>query len=202
MKRTGLIRFIMRRQGWIIATYCVVTVLIVIALVCGADSLDAVANLWSRAGAVLGMAALGVALLVWWGELKEDWEESLPKRLSAVFYLVDPETEQRRPLIICLDATLGGPSDIRAMAQQIGRQIAGNDLALIPQFEVAPPVLDLNTSVRRYRVSMLLHDIPEAMRNLESNAGRLVDLRNGRWTVHDEADMTSRLAKLAAEGRL
>ncbi len=65
----------------------------------------------------IGIATLVVAGMVWWGELAEDWIDSLPKRLHAVFVFED-EVVMR-----CNYAKLSSESDIRQLGQQIGSQL-------------------------------------------------------------------------------
>ena len=66
----------------------------------------------------VGFFTLLVATFVWYGELREDWEEELPCLMSAYFFY------NRRPVIVCRHIWLAGPSDLRAWAQQVGAQAA------------------------------------------------------------------------------
>lgn len=66
--------------------------------------------------ALLGAGTLLVALFVWYGEIHEDWENALPKRMS-VFFL-----HNGLPVIVCRYVWLAGEGDLRAWGQQVAAQ--------------------------------------------------------------------------------
>jgi hypothetical protein len=67
---------------------------------------------------LLGGGTLLVALFVWYGEISEKWENSLPKRMS-VFFL-----SQSLPVIVCRYVWLADEGDLRAWGQQVAAQAA------------------------------------------------------------------------------
>jgi hypothetical protein len=44
------------------------------------------ADWWIRVQSLLGIGTLFVAIFVWYGEIREDWENDLPKRMSVFFF--------------------------------------------------------------------------------------------------------------------
>jgi hypothetical protein len=73
---------------------------------------------WINVQSLLGGGTLLVALFVWYGEIREEWENRLPKRMS-VFFLY-----QGLPAIICRYVWLADEGDLRAWAQQVAGQAA------------------------------------------------------------------------------
>jgi hypothetical protein len=77
-----------------------------------------------------------MALLVWLGEVHEDWVESRPKLMTCLFLF------QGRPAIVCRHVDLAGPGDLRAWAQQVCAQAVGaRFLDFYPAFHVCRPRL-------------------------------------------------------------
>lgn len=67
---------------------------------------------------IVSIGTLFTAIAVWLGEAVQDWRGSLPKRLSVDFLY------KGRLYMRCEKAYLAGESDIRALGQQIGGQMA------------------------------------------------------------------------------
>ncbi len=61
-----------------------------------------------------------VAFAAWFSNVKRDWKEKLPKRLSVKFIY------NNKTVMQCDYAYLSGESDIRQMGQQMGAQIAAD----------------------------------------------------------------------------
>ncbi|HSD56837.1 MAG TPA: hypothetical protein VLB04_01545 [Methanotrichaceae archaeon] len=71
-----------------------------------------------------------VALLVWYAETRDDWENNLPKWMSVFFFY------RGRPVIICHYVWLAGAGDMRAWGQQVARQtVEGQQLDFSPDIE-------------------------------------------------------------------
>jgi hypothetical protein len=88
----------------------------------------------------LNFGTLLVALFVWWGETKEDWENDLPKKLSVFFF------DKDRPLIVCRYVWLAGADEIRTWGQQVALQAQPPIpkplyLDFFPDVETRKPVL-------------------------------------------------------------
>ena len=89
-----------------------------------------------RIQAFLGLPTLLVALFVWIGEIREDWENDLPKRMS-VFFL-----HKSRPVIVCRYVWLAGEGDMRAWGQQVAAQAANERfLNFYPNVKALDPEL-------------------------------------------------------------
>ncbi len=114
---------------------------------------------WQGVEAIIGIATLAVAVLLWVGETTENWESSLPKRLKAVYLF------EGQPVMVCEDSCLAAETDIRAMAQQMGAQInGGRNLELSPVFDIVSPrteTLPGAGTVRRYEIRMSLSRLPQ-----------------------------------------
>jgi hypothetical protein len=76
------------------------------------------ADFLTRWQALVGVATLAIACLVWLGELREDWESQLPKRMSVYFF------SNGKPVIICRNIWLAGADDLRNWGQQVAAQAA------------------------------------------------------------------------------
>ncbi len=75
---------------------------------------------WNESfNAYAGISTLAVAIFVWLGELQQDWRASLPNKLTVSFKY------KGRLEMICHRADLANVSDARALALQIGQQMAG-----------------------------------------------------------------------------
>ena len=134
-----------------------------------------------RVQAVFGLLTLGVALLVWHGEVREDWLQSLPKLLSVYFFY------DKTPVFVCRQAWLGHEGDIRAMGQSIGQQINNGRLDFVPYLDVAPPLLVIDGARKvshHYRVKFRLVEVPTVAR-LNPADGKTVGTA---FLWHGEAD--------------
>lgn len=69
---------------------------------------------------LLGTAVFLLTLVIGWTQLRDDWEESLEKRLTVIFKY------QEREAMLCKKAYLSDEGDIRNLGQQIGSQMADN----------------------------------------------------------------------------
>ena len=78
-------------------------------------------NWWAKwADPIVGMGTFLLALLIGALQLREDWEESLPKRLTVIFKL------DGREVMVSKKAHLTAEGDIRNLGQQIGSQMNNN----------------------------------------------------------------------------
>ncbi|MEQ1826570.1 MAG: hypothetical protein ABL921_11520 [Pirellula sp.] len=191
-----MIRFIWKRQGSYIAIY--VTVLVVVGIVIACFGWNAVAvagDWWGKCSALLGVAAIGVATLVWIGEINEDWEESLPKTLTAVFFMYGPE-ESRTPIMACINASLTGESDIRAMGQQIGLQLnEKKPLDMTPSIKVLEPYVDKESGIKRYMAYFYLDQVPQAVQKLQlsSPSHGLIRTEADSWQIKPVSNLREQL---------
>jgi hypothetical protein len=113
-------------------------------------------RLWDMLEPIMGVSTFAAAAAVWFGETKQDWENSLPKRLTARFAY--KFGDEYRIVMQCQDAYLAGEADIRTWGQQLGFQMAGEKIRFQPyiyQSEVA-----LVENVKRYEVTFVLNELP------------------------------------------
>jgi hypothetical protein len=178
-------QYIWRKQKRAIIIYVVVlAVAIAAAIGIGFNAVVAAADTWGKLTAILSAASIGVGLLVWLTEAKQDWEDSLPKKLNAIYWL-DGELGSERPFAACMDATLSGESDLRAMSQQIIAQICSSQrLAFAPRFDILPATIDRKTGTKKYTVYVYLTELPQNIIDLQKQqikAGILRGISGGRW---------------------
>lgn len=72
---------------------------------------------WAVFDRIVTATTLAVAIAVWLGEVREEWERRLPRKLFAYFLYKD------KVVAACLGANIGGAHDARALGQQIGAQM-------------------------------------------------------------------------------
>jgi len=111
--------------------------------------------------AVLGAFTLLVASFVWLDELRDDWEEELPNRMSVYFF------HAGQPVIVCRHVWLAGADDLRAWGQQVGAQAAGERfLDFSPDVAARPleiMILPDRTACRHHAVRFHLTRLPAAL---------------------------------------
>lgn len=115
---------------------------------------------WSWLEPLIGFTTLVVAFMVWIGEVAQDEENALPKRLTVIFLY------KGREVLICEKAYLAGEGDIRSWGQQLGGQMADN-----PQLRFEPLILqdlgqvivdqESGQKVKLYTVRFTLTKLPE-----------------------------------------
>lgn len=113
---------------------------------------------WNNLSSFLGFFTLLVALFVWVGELREDWQEALPNRMSACFF------HGEHAAIVCRHVWLADASDLRAWAQQVAAQAAETArLEFNPDVRALPPeivALPDGTACRHFAVKFQLTRLP------------------------------------------
>ncbi len=106
---------------------------------------------WEWFEPFLTLLTLGTAVYVLYTQLRREWEEYLPNRLTVRFYYNGQEVMR------CEKAYLANESDIRPLAQQIGMQMADNTQLKFkaPQVVISPP--QLNQQERYIHYSAIIH---------------------------------------------
>jgi hypothetical protein len=112
----AVVRFGARRQKRLIGIFIIICAM-TSAL---AGSLTGFSGVWEWIDPALTLGTLSVALLVWFGEISQDWERQLPQQLTVEFHY------QGRTVFLCERAPLID-EEPRAWAQQIGLQMNGNE---------------------------------------------------------------------------
>jgi hypothetical protein len=153
---------------------------------------------WEWVEPVTGMTTLVVAIFVWINELTQDWENSLPKRLTVNFFY---KGEKK---MACERAYLAGEGDIRAWGQQLGGQMSGN-----PQLRFEPSIVQTigkrdydevtGERIKLYTVDFNLTEFPPAFTRDNSvvvNAEEVSDFAKGkkiRWYYDDQKKQFSKV---------
>ena len=178
------------RRGHIMFTCCAT---LVAALFVTMDYNNGSIGWWNWLDPVVGVTTLAVAMVVWMGELRQDWENSLPKRLTVSFQY------QGREYMRCEQAYLAGESDIRAWGQQLGSQMAGTPfLRFQPNIIQQPGKIcrDSHTGAcyKHYFVTFFLTHLPRPHRDSSgavinaSEAGRFENNEQCIWKYRPEKD--------------
>lgn len=113
---------------------------------------------------------LFVAVLVWYGEVREQYLHNLPKRMTVSFVY------QGKEIMRCNHALLSHEGDMRALAQQIGRQMAGNLLDLRPMLHDWAKSIETDENEKRYMhymVTIELWNLLPMLEQLKEN-GRML----------------------------
>ena len=124
---------------------------------------------WGWGDAIINLATLAVGVVIWYAEAAEDWEESLPKRLTAEFWFA-PAGQPARPVMICRHAPLAGESDLRTWGIALGgRMDAGKrQLKYQPYFTTLPPEIIPDATgqpCRHYLIRFTMDELPERLTN-------------------------------------
>jgi len=125
------------------------------------------ASWWNWVEPFLTLLTLGVALLVWYQQIREEWEEDhLPKRFTAHFYYRGNDA-QGVEVMRCEKARSTAEGDIRALAQQIGLQMAKlQQLRFVaPEVEVSEPVLEKKGKYVHYTIKFMLTEWPADLKS-------------------------------------
>jgi hypothetical protein len=113
--------------------------------------------------AFIAFGTILIAVFIWINEKKQDWENSLPKRLNAVF--VYGETDRIYEVV---NAPLAGDDDVRQWGQQIGMQMNQNRHLKFRGFKVQAAKRDLENRkyVMRHELTVWLHEIDPDMKRI------------------------------------
>lgn len=136
---------------------------------------------------MVATATLVVALSVFFSEVRDEWYERLPKKLTVSFVYEGVE------VMHCRDATLTGEGDIRAMSQQIGRQMVSMvkdkreeaNLPLKPMLDNFTKRLIKDKREVNYTATINLRDLPQCLMVIYKNNQKLI------WVSPFERDQLS-----------
>lgn len=128
--------------------------------------LDTVGQFWTEViDPFLGIAVLLIALALWFGELRQDWRQSLPCLLTVVLWF------DGREMMRCEYADLASEADMRALGQTIGAQMTNNEKLKF----FAPSVKQSGGDViefgngevnRHFTIEMVLRELPKSISKL------------------------------------
>ncbi len=78
----------------------------------------------------LAVGTLLVAISIWYGRIRDEWENTRPKRMSVFFFMDD------KPHVVIRYVWLADAGDMRAWGQQVARQaVHGQQLDFSPDIE-------------------------------------------------------------------
>jgi hypothetical protein len=112
----------------------------------------------------LAVGTFFVALFVWYGEIRDEWQNELPKRMSVFFF------HAGKPVIVCRYVWLAGAEDLRAWGQQVAAQAVddGRKLKFGPDVKTRVPdlVIGLDGTVcKHYAVRFRLKELPSLLKD-------------------------------------
>lgn len=151
---------------------------------------------FDRLDPLLGFLTLMIAILVWVIQVRKEWEDSLPKRLTVQF------DYEGRIIMKCKEAMLVGESDIRNWGQQIGQQMSfGTFLKFDPYIKLESPKIKYNKKWREYYkhyiATFYLTELPDMPKppNAATKAEYEENFNNGHcliWSPEYDEDKTVR----------
>ena len=161
------LRFAFKHHRWPIVLAGLFLLILAIDWLSGWQFLDDIKSRWnSDLDQLVSLATLMTALFVWFGEMTQDWQAGLPKRLTVSF-----QNEQGLLLMRCVKAHLSDVSDIRALGQQIGMQMCGNKPISFraPFVKQTPPTISEDAEIGlflHYQVTFTLTALPPVLSEL------------------------------------
>lgn len=164
--------FIVRTRKWTLLFAAMFVIGSILLLFLFPVKAKTITQQWDNMQLWLSTLTLFVACAVWLSEAQQEWGGDLPKRLSVDFKLVTNEQEdgnqagsnKERIVMRCKRAKLIGEGDIRALAQQIGRQMVNNqDLKMIPMLDEVSDKIDHRRKEKHYQVTVRLTSMPECL---------------------------------------
>ena len=114
-------------------------------------------SLWDTAEKVISIVTLSVAIFVSYQQGKEEWlREYLTKRFSGEFYFND------KKVIEFKNALLPNEGDIRALAQQIAKQMVNGNISFVaPEVKVEGPNVNKKEKYIHYKITFYLLELPK-----------------------------------------
>lgn len=187
--------FIARTRKWTLLLAAIFVISTILLLLFFPTKAKTITQQWDSIQVWLGALTLFVACSVWLSEAQQEWRNNLPKRLSVDFKLVSNvqkngeqvENQNNRIIMRCNRARLIGEGDIRALAQQIGRQMVNNfhncqsrenskskskqhsDLDMIPMLDEVSEKIDFKRKEKHYKVTVKLTSMPECLYAIPEN---------------------------------
>lgn len=119
-------------------------------------------QLWDWIDPVAGIMTFFTTLVIFGMQAYKNWEQSLEKRLN-INYWYSGNNDSRTPVAKVLGAYLSGENDIRAWAQQLGRQMMGNlDFDMNWDDDTPPKILKMNKGkfFKQYEIDVYLTSNP------------------------------------------
>lgn len=173
-KKTNFIKYFVRESKLI---GCLLLVFIPVSLLLSdwsnfEWSKEILTKTWDIFEPIVGTITLAVAVVLYVANMRESWEENLPKVLTAEFRFRDNNS-----LIMRADyIPLAEESDIRAWGQQLGAQMSGARGLKYFRIETSDKVSDDGTR-KEYKIVFYLREVPPEIRD-KYDDGQYANLRN------------------------
>lgn len=120
-KFLALMRFTFN-DSWIPILLAVLAIILFLASFAQFGFVEQFKQIWGdHLDPSVSFVTLIVALFVWYSEITDKWEQSLPKKLTIEFMKENGEL-----VLLCVNASLPHEADIRNLGQQIGSQMCGD----------------------------------------------------------------------------
>ncbi|TIH11688.1 hypothetical protein D0S45_19670 [Marinifilum sp. JC120] len=115
-------------------------------------------NSWNIFEPIVGTITLAVAVVLYIANMRQSWEDDLPKVLTAEFRF-----RENNLLIMRADyIPLAEESDIRAWGQQLGAQMSGARGLKYFRIETSEKVSDDSTR-KEYKIVFFLREVPKEL---------------------------------------
>lgn len=135
-------------------------------------------DIWQNWGEVcLALVTVSVAVFIWYNEKKQDWENSLPKKLDVSF------VHESKDFYRVKNAPLASENDVRQWGQSIGQQMNDGKPLSFTGFYTEAPRRAKNSAgdpITQYEVRIWLQKIDPDKQPTEwvyDDDGRLVEER-------------------------
>ena len=159
----------LRKRTLSYLVFCALLVAFLLLWLCGGQ--DAVNTFWNEyPGTFTSILTLGVAGAIWFTELREEYLNALPKRMTVSFTYTEGDTEKL--VMICNRAFLFGESDMRALAQQIGRQMSDSHLSMKPMLDNVTSETttdEAGAPIMHYKATIVLRELPPKIAEVYEN---------------------------------
>jgi hypothetical protein len=111
--------------------------------------------------ALCGVGVLMMSVFIWFNNLRKEWEEKLPKRLTVHFHYRDTD------VMLAKQMPLTDEADARAWSQQIGRKMnKDKDISIKPMYKFVPVGINPRGTFFEYRVIYYLNEVPENLKSM------------------------------------
>ncbi len=112
-------------------------------------------ELWLEA--LITFSIVGMTILIWYNEQRQQWRESLRKKLNITYMLKNKETGEHEDFCKVFNAPLADKGDIRTWATSIGGTILGEHAHIdFSGFQISKPKIDSAKNNNVYDVTVYL----------------------------------------------
>ncbi|MCF6355146.1 MAG: hypothetical protein L3J26_08620 [Candidatus Polarisedimenticolaceae bacterium] len=175
--KNSMICVIKRNSKFILLTAFFLFFVILNAFSVLPDIINQFTKIWTdNVDPLLGTGTFIVACAVWYGEKRENWKESLPKKLTVFFMYKKPSHPDTAPreVMRCECAELASEADMRALAQQIGNQMNDNVYLKFNAAKLKPHGGDIKKDehqkiFREFFITIEVRELPSTVVSIQKN---------------------------------